>query len=73
LDDKLIDKAIESSHSTPSEAAEIAKQANVGQLVLLHISPRYKSDEVLLEQARKIFPNTIVANDLVELEVRPKE
>ena len=73
LDDELVDKAVESAHSTPSEAAEVAKRARVKQLVLLHVSPRYTSDDVLLEQARRVFPNTIVANDLMELELKLKE
>ena len=73
LDDELADKAAESAHSTPSEAAEVAKRAKVKQLVLLHVSPRYKSEAVLLKQAKKVFPNTIVARDLMELEVKLKE
>jgi len=70
LADELAEKAEEAAHSTPSEAAEVAKQADVKQLVLIHISPRYKEDAPLLEQARKIFPNTVVARDLMELEVQ---
>ena len=67
--DELSDKADENSHSNPSKAAEVAKRAGVGQLVLTHISPRYDDDAVLLEQAKKIFPNTVVARDLMVLEV----
>jgi ribonuclease Z len=70
LADDLTEKAAENSHSTPSGAADIAKRAGVRQLVLIHISPRYKDDSVLLEQARKIFPNTVVAKDLMEIEVK---
>jgi ribonuclease Z len=73
LADELAEKAAESTHSTPSEAAEVAKHAGVKQLVLVHISPRYEEDTPLLEQARKIFPNTVVARDLMELEVRLRE
>ncbi|MDI6883890.1 MAG: ribonuclease Z [Hadesarchaea archaeon] len=74
LADELAEKAAESAHSTPSEAAEVAKQANVRQLVLIHVSPRYEDDDsVLLEQAKKIFPNTVVARDLMELEVALQE
>lgn len=73
LANELLDKAIESGHSTPWEAAEIAKKAGVKQLVLIHISPRYVEDAVLLEEAQQVFPNVIVAKDLMELEVRPKD
>ena len=69
LADELAEKAAENSHSTPGEAAEVAKRAGVKQLVLIHMSPRYEDDSVLLEQAKKIFPNTVVARDLMVLEV----
>ena len=73
LSDELADKAAENAHSIPSEAAEVAKQANVKQLVLLHVSPRYKDDSILLKQAQRIFPNTVVARDLMELDVKFQE
>lgn len=73
LADELAEKAAESAHSTPHEAAEVAKRAGVRQLVLIHISPRYKNDSVLLEQAKNIFPNTVVARDLMVLEIPLQE
>jgi len=73
LANELLDKAIESGHSTPWEAAEIAKKAGAKQLVLIHISPRYVDDAVLLKEAQQVFPNVTVAKDLMELEVRPKD
>lgn len=69
LADELAEKAAESDHSTPSEAAEVAKGAGVKQLVLIHVSPRYEDDSVLLKQAKQIFPNTVVARDLMVLEI----
>ncbi len=69
LADDLADKAAESAHSTPKGAAEIAKRAEVKRLVLFHISSRYEDDSVLLEQARQVFPNTVVARDLMVLEL----
>ncbi|MGQ9787803.1 MAG: ribonuclease Z [Candidatus Hadarchaeaceae archaeon] len=69
LDDELADKAEENSHTTPRMAAEVAKRAGVRQLILTHISPRYEDDSVLQEQASKIFPNTLVARDLMVVEV----
>ena len=73
LANELVGKAAETLHSTPAEAAEVARKAGVKQLVLLHISPRYENSRVLLKQARKIFPNTIVAHDLMELELRSED
>ena len=69
LAEDLREKANENLHSTPVGAAETAKRAGVKQLVLVHISPRYEDPKVLLEQARAVFPNTIVAEDLMELEI----
>jgi ribonuclease Z len=69
LDESLRGRADETLHSTPVGAAEIAKRAGVGLLVLVHVSPRYADARALLEQARAVFPNTVVAEDLMELEV----
>jgi ribonuclease Z len=60
---------MEDSHSTPSMAAENAKKAGVKRLVLTHISARYKDSGLLLEQAKKIFVNTDVAEDFMRLEL----
>jgi len=69
LGDEFADKALEEGHSTPSEAAQVALKANVKLLILTHISARYSDPKVLLEQARKIFPNTYIPNDLERIEV----
>lgn len=67
--DELAERAKEDGHSTPSQAAKLAKKANVKRLVLTHISARYEEASVLLEQSKKFFNNTIVAEDLMEIEV----
>jgi ribonuclease Z len=69
FEDELKERAIEDGHSTPSMAAETAKQAGVKLLVLTHISARYKDADLLLEQAKKIFGNTEVAEDFLQLEL----
>lgn len=53
-------------HSTTSQAATFAKNANVGKLILTHISSRYQqgTEKMLLREARDIFPNTMLAYDL---------
>ncbi len=73
LADELANMAEENSHSNPSKAADVAKRAGVGQLVLTHISSRYDDDSVMLEQATKTFPNTVVAKDLMVIEVPLRE
>jgi len=69
LDDALTEKAAEDGHSTPSQAAEEAKKAEAKQLVLTHISARYTDTRLLLDQAQKVFKNTLVAEDFMELEL----
>jgi ribonuclease Z len=69
LEDELLKKAQEDGHSTPSQAAEVARRARVKMLILTHLSSRYKDAQILLEQARKIFPNTDVAEDFMTIEL----
>lgn len=69
FDDSLLEKAVEDGHSTPSQAAIQAKAAKAKKLVLTHISARYPDAEILLEQAKKIFANTILAQDFLVLEL----
>ncbi|MFB0543963.1 MAG: ribonuclease Z [Candidatus Bathyarchaeia archaeon] len=67
--DELAEKAFLDGHSTPSQAAEVARRAGVGELILTHISPRYAESTELLEQAKGVFEVTRVAEDLMEVEV----
>ncbi|AEB29955.1 ribonuclease Z [Carnobacterium sp. 17-4] len=59
------------NHSTNLDAAEVAKEANVAKLVLTHISARYLGRDVYLleKEARKVFPNTQIANDFDEIDI----
>lgn len=57
------DLAKEHRHLTAKQAAEIAKEAGVQQLVLTHFSARYLDLEPFLVEARAVFPNTDVADD----------
>jgi ribonuclease Z len=67
---ELEDKAREFGHSTARDAAELAKRAGVASLYLVHISGRYEDPSPLLEEARGIFPSTIIPNDLDSFVVR---
>jgi ribonuclease Z len=64
------ERAVETGHSTASEAAKVALDAGVRQLVLTHISPRYGRDAPeLLAEARAIFPQTTIARDGMTIDV----
>ena len=55
------ERAIETYHSTGSQAATLAKKSNVKKLLLGHFSARYKDLTPLLKEAKSIFPNTELA------------
>lgn len=48
-------------HSTAAQAATVARDAGVGKLILGHYSARYECEEVLLNEAKLIFPNTFLS------------
>ncbi|HFU4377634.1 TPA: ribonuclease Z [Streptococcus suis] len=58
-------------HSTNMEAAQVAKDAGVKQLLLNHISPRFLAKDVsqLRKDARTVFENVHIVKDLEEIEV----
>jgi ribonuclease Z len=58
-------------HSSTTQAAAAALEANAKKLVLTHISARYQDDDkdTLLSEAASIFPNTSVAEDFSSFEV----
>jgi ribonuclease Z len=65
-----VERARDTGHSTASEAADIAREAGVRQLVLTHISPRYTREaSELLGEAQMVFPNTLVARDGLVVDV----
>ena len=59
-DEKL---AAETFHSTAPQAAQIAREAGVGRLLIGHFSSRYKDHTFLVEEAREIFNPTEGVND----------
>ena len=56
-------RALETFHSTASDAAMAAQEAGVKQLILFHISPRYRDRKILLREAKKKFNKTSIAHD----------
>jgi len=64
----LSDIAAEKMHSTSVDAATDAKKMGAKQLILTHISSRYQEDAIkLLEDAKEVFPNTLLAIDLMRI------
>jgi ribonuclease Z len=56
-------------HSTAAQAARTARDAGARRLLITHFSSRYPDATPLLQEARAIFSDTVVAEDLVEIEV----
>ena len=61
-------RARETFHSTARQAAEIARDAGVRLLALTHLSTRYFPREIR-DEARAVFPNTVVPRDFDAIDV----
>jgi ribonuclease Z len=62
------ERARETLHSTAAEAAEVARLASVRLLALTHVSTRYFGSE-LADEARDVFPDTVVPRDFDTIEI----
>ena len=73
LGEAYLEEARSRGHSTPLQAARLALKSGVGLLVLYHVSGRYEGFEArrLLSEARRVFPNTVLAWDGMRLVVSP--
>jgi ribonuclease Z len=69
----MADEAVERGHSTAAEAARVARDSGARLLLITHYSPRYDDPEPLLAEARAVFPNTVAARDLLEVDVTSAE
>ena len=67
-----LQRAQQTYHSTAQQAAEIAQQAQVKQLILGHYSARYRDLTPLLNEAQAIFPNTALAYEGKTIEIKQK-
>jgi len=59
-------------HMTARQSAQLAVRANVKQLILTHLSRRYRERDILAE-AQAVFPNTIVARDFDTFTIKKDE
>lgn len=66
------DMARSFGHMTAARSAATAREANVKQLILTHVSRRYREKDILAE-AQAVFENTIVARDFDTFQIRRAE
>ena len=62
-------RSSQTEHSTARQAAEIARKANVQKLIIGHYSARYNNQNELLAEARAVFENTVLGEDLTVYEI----
>ena len=65
----MVDMAEKTFHSTTLQAAQVAKDAGVGRLLVGHYSSRFPSVEFFLDELRSVFPESHLASDLLEIEI----
>ncbi len=63
------DRAKMYNHSTAREAALVARAANAGKLLIGHYSARYNDEQLLLREARSVFPNTFLTDEKMVFDV----
>lgn len=61
------EKAEKNKHMSSKDAAQLASEADVKELIITHFSQRYKDVNELLDEAKTIFPNTRAAYDLMKV------
>jgi len=67
-----VELAVTYGHMTAREAAVVAREANVGLLVLTHFSSRYPDTDGHRREAAAVFPDVIVADDLTVIPFPPR-
>jgi ribonuclease Z len=67
--EEMSDEARDYGHSTAAQAAQVATDARARRLLITHFSTRYADVGPLYDEARAVFPETLLAQDLMEIEV----
>ncbi|MFT3754213.1 MAG: ribonuclease Z [Paludibacter sp.] len=68
MEDEAI-RSKQTEHSTARQAAEIARKANVKKLIIGHYSARYVNQNELLNEAKSVFEDTILGEDMKTYEI----
>jgi len=67
--DEMAEWAEKTGHSHTTPVAKLARDSNAGKLILTHIDPQRAGDDPIdIKVAQKIFPNTILGEDLMEID-----
>jgi len=69
-DGTFLEEEESKGHADVKQAAKIAKDAEVKQLILTHISRRYTDPKEIEQEAKKIFHNTRVAHDFMTIKLK---
>lgn len=64
------EKATKYCHSTAAQAAQVARDAHAGRLLLGHYSSKYDNEQVLLEEARAVFPASELTREGMVVELK---
>lgn len=72
-DDRDLDKAIKNKHMTYKEAAVLAKEGEVDELILTHFSPSMGEPKDFLNNATEVFSNTKIGEDRIEKTLKFKD
>ncbi len=63
------EQAEEYKHMTGAQAAQLAKKSKSKKLILMHLSQRYENPKYILEEAKKVFKDVKVAEDLDKVSI----
>lgn len=64
------EKAAKYCHSTAAQAAQVARDAHAGRLLLGHYSSKYDNEQVLLDEARAVFPASELTREGMVVELK---
>ena len=57
-------------HSTAAQAAQVARDAHAGMLLLGHYSSKYDNEQLILDEAQKVFANSKLSDEGMTIEVK---